>query len=61
MRDLVVALGLVAVIEGVFYAAAPGQMKRLLAQVESFNEQTMRMAGLAAMAAGVLIVWLARG
>ncbi len=61
MSDLLVALGLVAVIEGVLYAAAPTQMKRMLRQVETMSEQAMRVAGLVAMAAGVALVWLARG
>lgn len=61
MTDLVVALGLVAVIEGVLYAAAPSLMKRMLRQVETVPEQTMRVGGLVAMAAGVALVWIARG
>jgi uncharacterized protein YjeT (DUF2065 family) len=61
MTDLLVALGLVAVLEGVLYAAAPGFMKRMLRQVETMPEQSMRIGGLVAMAAGVLVVWVARG
>jgi uncharacterized protein YjeT (DUF2065 family) len=61
MNDLLVALGLVAVIEGILYAAAPGAMKRMLRQVESLPESTMRIGGLAAMAVGVVVVWAVRG
>jgi uncharacterized protein YjeT (DUF2065 family) len=61
MSDLVVALGLVAVIEGVLYAAAPGAMKRMLRQVETLPEPSMRIGGLAAMAVGVAVVWVVRG
>jgi uncharacterized protein YjeT (DUF2065 family) len=59
--DLVVALGLVAVIEGVLYAAAPSAMKRMLRQVESMPEQSMRIGGLVAMAVGVAVIWAVRG
>jgi uncharacterized protein YjeT (DUF2065 family) len=61
MTDLLVALGLVAVLEGVLYAAAPAFMKRMLRQVETMPEQAMRTGGLIAMVVGVFIVWVARG
>jgi uncharacterized protein len=61
MQDLLVALGLVAVIEGLLYAAAPGAMKTMLRQAESLPEQALRTGGLAAMAVGILVVWMVRG
>ncbi|HUG62755.1 MAG TPA: DUF2065 domain-containing protein [Methylomirabilota bacterium] len=61
MTDLLVALGLVAVLEGILYAAAPGFMKRMLRQVELMPEQAMRTGGLIAMVVGVLLVWVGRG
>jgi uncharacterized protein YjeT (DUF2065 family) len=61
VSDLLVALGLVLVIEGVLYGGLPQLAKRLAADVLSMPEQVLRVAGLVAIAAGVAIVWLVRG
>lgn len=61
MSDLLVALGLVLVIEGVLYGGLPQLAKRLAAEVLTMPEQAMRVAGVVAMVAGVLIVWFVRG
>jgi uncharacterized protein YjeT (DUF2065 family) len=61
MSDLAVALGLVLVIEGLLWAIAPSLGRKLLAATEEVPESTLRMAGAAAVAAGVLIVWMIRG
>lgn len=55
------ALGLVLAIEGIFYAAFPGFMKRMLASLSVQPEQGLRLAGLISLVAGVLIVWMVRG
>ncbi|WP_181702507.1 DUF2065 domain-containing protein [Chthonobacter albigriseus] len=60
MNDFVAALGLVAVIEGVLYAAAPALMKKGLREIIGVPEATLRIGGIAAMTVGVIIVWLAR-
>lgn len=61
MTDFVVAIGLVLVMEGVVYGAFPGLARRMAAQAVETPEQVLRVAGLAAIAAGVGIVWLVRG
>lgn len=61
MSDLVVALGLVLVIEGVLYGGLPQLAKRLAAEVLMMPEQVLRVSGLVAVALGVVIVWLVRG
>ncbi len=61
MSDLIVALGLVLVIEGVLYGGLPQLAKRLAAEVLTMPEQALRVGGLAAVAVGVLIVWFVRG
>lgn len=61
MSDLVVAIGLVLVIEGLLWAAAPGTGLRMLAIAAQTPERTLRLSGILAVAAGVLIVWLVRG
>ncbi len=61
MSDLVVALGLVLVIEGVLYAAFPSGLKRMMEQALGTPDATLRAGGLAAAATGLFIVWLVRG
>jgi hypothetical protein len=60
MSDILVGIGFVLVIEGMLYAAFPGGLKKMMAMAQELPEQTMRAGGLAALAIGVLIVWLVR-
>ena len=60
MNDLLTALGLVLVIEGVVYALAPGAMKRAIQQMLPIPEIQLRTGGLIAMGLGFAIVWLLR-
>jgi uncharacterized protein len=59
MRDLWTALALVLVIEGALYALFPEGMKPA-ARALAAPPQTLRLAGLAAACAGVVLVWLVR-
>lgn len=61
MIDLVVAVGLVLVLEGLIWALAPDQGRRMAAMVSAMPDATLRRAGWTAIAAGVLIVWVIRG
>jgi uncharacterized protein YjeT (DUF2065 family) len=61
MNDLVVAVGLVLVIEGSLWALSPSFGRKLLQATADAPEQTLRLAGLLAVTAGVLVVWLMRG
>ena len=61
MSDLAVGLGLVLVIEGLVWALAPATGLKLMAAAASTPQPKLRLVGLAAMAAGVVIVWLVRG
>jgi uncharacterized protein YjeT (DUF2065 family) len=61
MTDLVAALGLVLVIEGVFYAGFPAAAKAFMRQALGLPDNTFRAAGLGAAAAGLVLVWLVRG
>ena len=54
-------MGLVLVIEGLVYGGFPGLAKRLATEVLSTPENALRIGGLAAIALGVCVVWLARG
>lgn len=61
MTDLVVALGLVLVIEGVMFAAFPGAARRAMAIMLETPEGSLRTSGVVAALAGLLIVWFVRG
>jgi uncharacterized protein YjeT (DUF2065 family) len=60
MRDLSTGLALVLVIEGALYALFPDGMKRAAVRAATVPSQTLRLAGLAAACAGVILVWLVR-
>lgn len=61
MSDLVVAIGLVLVLEGLIFAGFPGQMKRMMALMQTVSDDDLRRAGLFALGLGFLIVWAVRG
>ena len=61
MIDLIVALGLVLVLEGTIYALFPGAMKRMVVSILAMPERALRTGGLVFAIVGVMIVWLARG
>jgi uncharacterized protein YjeT (DUF2065 family) len=61
MWDFIAAMGLVFVVEGLVYGGFPGLARKLASEVLSTPESHLRVAGLAAIALGVGIVWLARG
>jgi uncharacterized protein YjeT (DUF2065 family) len=60
MRELVTAVGLVLVLEGLLYAVAPATARRMLESIENLSEDRLRMGGLVAVAIGVAVVWLGR-
>jgi uncharacterized protein YjeT (DUF2065 family) len=61
MSDLLVAIGLVMVIEGLLWAAAPQFGLKLLEAAAEMPEQALRTVGAAAIVAGFVLVWLVRG
>ena len=61
MTDLVTALALVLVIEGLMYALLPDHLKRMMVTILSVPASTLRVAGLLAAVVGVGLVWLVRG
>ncbi|HTZ37122.1 MAG TPA: DUF2065 domain-containing protein [Stellaceae bacterium] len=60
MRDLLTALALILVIEGIAYALLPDLMRRLAARATAMPAQALRLAGLAAACLGVILVWALR-
>jgi uncharacterized protein YjeT (DUF2065 family) len=61
VQDFLAAIGLVLVVEGLVYGGFPGLAKKLAGEVLSMPENTLRVAGLIAIAVGVGLVWLVRG
>lgn len=61
MSDLVVALGLVLVIEGLMLAAAPGAVRRAMDTIGQLPDPPLRITGLVGALIGLLIVWIIRG
>lgn len=58
LANVLMALGLVLVIEGLLYALVPAQLKAMMQSVQNLSDDQLRIAGVAAMATGVVAVWL---
>jgi uncharacterized protein YjeT (DUF2065 family) len=54
------AVGLLLILEGAPYFAAPDRMKALMGQVSEAAPNVLGMIGLLAMAAGAAVLYLAR-
>ncbi len=61
MKLWLTILGVVLVVEGIPWFLSPRRVRTLLVELASFPDGILRALGLAAMAAGLLVVWLARG
>lgn len=61
MTDLLTALALVLVIEGLALALLPDKVRMMLARLDEMPPELLRSVGLIAAAAGALFVWLLRG
>ena len=57
---ILLGIGLALAVEGLAYAAAPGAMKRMMAEILNSPAGALRLAGLFALALGVLIVAIAQ-
>ena len=60
MATALLALGLVLVVEGMVWALAPGLIEELIAALAALSPQGRRLMGLAALALGVLLLWIAK-
>ena len=61
LADVLTALGLMLVIEGLTFAAAPSSAKRALATLLVQPAGLLRGVGIFAMLAGLTLVWVVRG
>ena len=55
---LLEAVALLLVLEGVMPFLSPSSVRRLLERVNEFGDRSLRIAGLASMLAGVLLLYL---
>ena len=60
MGMILLAIGLVLILEGLVYALAPSLVEDLLAALQQMTLEQRRMIGLGAMTLGVVLVWGAR-
>jgi uncharacterized protein YjeT (DUF2065 family) len=56
---LLLALGLVMIIEGLAYALAPSLVERMLEMLRSLPETAVRQVGWLVVVTGAILVWLA--
>ncbi len=55
---VLLALGLVLAFEGAIYALFPTFLRRIVRQIDMINDSQLRLSGLVALVAGVVLVWL---
>ncbi len=58
--DLLAALAIVCILEGIMPFINPSAMKRLFARLSGMEEREMRIVGLASMLLGLAILYLVR-
>lgn len=59
MSTLLLALGLVMIVEGLAYALAPSLIERMLEALRALPEGAVRQVGLLIAVSGLILVWLA--
>ena len=59
MTTVLLAIGLVLLLEGLVLALAPSRLEEALRLLQTLPPETLRLVGLLAMTGGALFVWLA--
>jgi uncharacterized protein YjeT (DUF2065 family) len=57
-HDLLVALALVMVIEGILPFLSPGSMRNMVRMVAEMDDRSLRIAGLVSMLLGLVMLYL---
>ncbi|MGY6635415.1 MAG: DUF2065 domain-containing protein [Alkalilacustris sp.] len=60
MSLILLAIGLVLVVEGLVFALAPSRLEELVALIARLPVETRRLIGLLALTLGVGLIWIAR-
>ncbi len=58
--EILTAVALLMIIEGMLPFVGPGRYKQLVAQIASLSDNQLRTVGLAAMIGGLLLLFLVR-
>ena len=58
MKLLLLVLGMVLIVEGLPYAAAPEKMREWLLKLSEVPPSTLRMIGLISLTSGLVLCWL---
>ena len=61
MKELIIAVGLLFVLEGLLYSIFPAQMKKMMLQIQNISESNLRTGGLFFALIGFIIVWIIKG
>lgn len=59
--DLLLGLGLLAIVEGLALALAPSRLRDILEALDRIGVDARRIIGLLVITLGLALVWLARG
>ncbi len=61
MKLFILLIGMVLIFEGIPYVAAPESMQAWLKKIIDMRPEQLRIMGLMAMAAGLLLCWMVQG
>ena len=61
ITHILLAIGLVMVVEGLVFALAPSRLEDLIRAIADIPPDTRRLLGLICVAVGTGLVWLAKG
>ncbi len=61
MKLFILLIGMVLIFEGIPYVAAPQSMQAWLKKISEMRPEQLRIMGLMAMAAGLLLCWMVKG
>ncbi|MBE1283141.1 MAG: DUF2065 family protein [Rhodobacteraceae bacterium] len=59
MGTILLALGLVLIVEGLVYVLAPSLVERMLEALRQIPEPARRQVGLLAVVSGLILLWVA--
>lgn len=59
MSTILLALGLVMIVEGLAYALAPSLVERMLEMLRTLPESAVRQVGMLIVVSGLILVWAA--
>jgi len=58
--DFLIGLGILFVLEGLMFAAAPAWLKRAMKSALEAPDNVLRAAGIGSAVAGLILIWLIR-